>query len=64
MAFYGSMRWPGWEQDASAIMGDQTLSFVPPLWTEPHLPIPMRDRQAVPASELWRLQQSLATGRP
>ncbi len=59
-SFYGAMRWPRWQQDSSAIMGDQAFSVVPPLWTEPDLPMEKRDRRAVPAKELWQLQQAIA----
>ena len=58
--FYGAMRWPGWEQDASAIMGDQTFSMVPPLWTKPDLPMGKRVRRAVPAKDVWQLQEKFA----
>lgn len=61
-AFYESMRWPGWEKDVAAISADQTFSFVPPMWTEgAGTPMAARDRRAVPAKELWLLQQELVS---
>jgi hypothetical protein len=59
--FYESMRWPGWEHDIALLGGDQSLSIVPPMWTESErLTIAQRDRRPVPANELWRLQQDFA----
>ena len=60
-SFYESVRWPGWEADVGALGGDQTLSVVPPMWTAgPQKSIAARDRRAVPAKELWLLQQEFA----
>jgi hypothetical protein len=59
--FYESMRWQGWEKDVAVVTGDQSLSIVPPMWTEGDtLSIAMRDRRSVPAKELWLLQQQFA----
>lgn len=58
--FYESMRWPGWEKDVAAVAGDAALSIVPPLWADGDVPIADRDRRAVPAKELWSLQQDFA----
>lgn len=60
-AFYDSMRWPGWENDIASLGGDQSLSVVPPMWTEgAALPIAKRARRAVPAKEQFLLQQQFA----
>jgi len=60
--FYENVRWPGWENEIAALTGDQSVSVVPPMWTEGEaLPIANRDRRAVPAKELWSLQQALAS---
>jgi len=59
--FYEGMRWPGWEDDVAALSGDDSLSVVPPMWTEgTRLPIAKRDRRAVPAKEQFLLQQQFA----
>lgn len=59
--FYENVRWPGWEADLAEVGGDHSLSVVPPMWTEADtLPIAMRARRAVPAKELWLLQQQFA----
>jgi hypothetical protein len=58
--FYENMRWPGWEKEVAAVAGDQALSIVPPMWTEIGVPIESRDRRAVPAKELFTLQQQFA----
>jgi hypothetical protein len=59
--FYESTRWPGWEKDIAALSGDQSLSVVPPMWTEgDRKPIAKRDRRAVPAKEQYLLQQQFA----
>lgn len=59
--FYESMRWPGWERDVEALAGEQALSIAPPMWTEgSRLSIAKRDRRAVPAKELYLLQQHFA----
>lgn len=58
--FYESMRWPGWEKEVAAVAGDAALSIVPPLWADGDVPIADRDRRAVPAKELWSLQQDFS----
>lgn len=59
--FYESMRWKGWEKDVAALSGDESLSVVPPMWTEGNkLSIAKRDRRAVPAKEQFLLQQQFA----
>lgn len=59
--FYEAMRWPGWESEIASLGGDQTLSIVPPMWTEgAALPIAKRDRRAVPVKEHFLLQQQFA----
>ncbi len=58
--FYESMRWPGWEEEVAKVAGDAALSIVPPLWADGDVSIAERDRRAVPAKELWSLQQDFA----
>lgn len=58
-AFYADQRWPGWQQEATEISGDQGFSFVPMLWAS-GLPLGERSRRIVPQRELWRLHQDLA----
>lgn len=61
--FYEHLRWPGWEQEIAALPGDRALSVQPPLWAkgkEGKTSIAKRDRRAVPAKELWLLEQQFA----
>ncbi|HLX39691.1 MAG TPA: DUF2625 family protein [Ktedonobacteraceae bacterium] len=59
--FYGTMRWPGWQEEVGKTNGDQGLSIIPFLWTgtkEP--PVAERSRRAIPLQELWRFEQDIA----
>ena len=52
--FYESMRWPGWEQEISALNGDQAISVYPFLSAKGP-PIAERHRGVVPISEMFAL---------
>jgi hypothetical protein len=56
--FYEPFRWPGWEQEAATLTGDQVLSVYPFLSAESR-PIAGRSRRAVPIEELWGLQMDI-----
>jgi hypothetical protein len=58
--FYKNIRWPGWEQELSALSGDQGISIYPFLWANREIPVEQRSRRVVPLDELWRLQADLA----
>ncbi|MEV5610530.1 DUF2625 domain-containing protein [Streptomyces sp. NPDC052225] len=51
--FYADLRWPGWQDDARALSGDQGVSLFPPLWSaEAHQNISATSRRTVPMTEL------------
>lgn len=54
-AYYESMRWPGWEQEASAVGGDQALSIYPFLWSKEGKDVARCSRRPVPVSEVYNL---------
>lgn len=58
--FYETLRWRGWEKEAEEISGDQTLSLYPPPWTKEGRDLSKVSRRAVPAREIWAMQQDLA----
>lgn len=52
--FYEGMRWSGWEQEVTALAGDQAFSFYPFLFAVgPE--VGKRSRRPVPVEELWHL---------
>ena len=55
--FYESLRWPGWEQEISALNGDQAISVYPFLSAKGP-PIAERNRGVVPISEMYSLHVS------
>jgi hypothetical protein len=57
-AFYGDLRWPGWQDEVAALGGDEAVSVYPPLGFE-STPIESRSRRPVPARELWGLHHTL-----
>jgi hypothetical protein len=59
-AFYEGMRWSGWQTDIDHVGGDQTLSLYPPPWTKEGKDLSKVSRRAVPAHEVWGLQQDFA----
>jgi hypothetical protein len=52
--YYSAMRWPGWEDEAHLIRGDQALSVVPFLSCSGP-PIAERSRRPVPVAEIYAL---------
>lgn len=57
--FYQNMRWPGWEDDISALTGDQGILIYPFLFAREGGSVAERSRHPVPMDELWRLHQDL-----
>lgn len=57
--FYETMRWTGWEKESERIGGDQALSLYPPPWTKEGKDLSTVSRRAVPAREVWVMQQDL-----
>jgi hypothetical protein len=57
--FYGSVRWPGWEDEVAALEPGYGISVYPFLWTA-GASVVERARRAVPLAELWRLERDLA----
>jgi hypothetical protein len=58
VGFYAGLRWPGWELETASIGPDQALSVAPPLGFE-SAPVAERSRLAVPARQLWTLNQHI-----
>lgn len=52
--FYEMTRWPGWEQEISALSGDQAISIYPPLWTK-GASLAKRNHSVVPIAEMFTL---------
>lgn len=50
-AFYESLRWKGWEEEARAVGGTQSLCVAPPLWAAESRPLEKTKRAIVPLSE-------------
>ena len=65
--FYASSRWPGWEQEVTALTGDQAMSIYPPLWTEGD-PIARRSRRTISLVQLvganWEIARQLSRSGP
>ena len=59
-SFYENLRWRGWENESEQVRGDQTLSLYPPPWTKEGKELSKVSRRAVPAREVWDLQQDVA----
>lgn len=55
--FYETMRWQGWETESEQVGGDQALSLYPPPWTKEGKDLSLVSRRAVPAHEVWAMQQ-------
>ncbi|HEY6385947.1 MAG TPA: DUF2625 domain-containing protein [Candidatus Acidoferrum sp.] len=53
--FYQSLRWDGWENEVSALDGDQALSIYPFLFTKEGKNIANCSRKACPVSEIFSL---------
>lgn len=58
--FYKNIRWIGWENDISALSGDQGISIYPFVFLDRNIPVADRSRRAVPLLELWDLYRDLA----
>ena len=58
--FYATMRWPGWQDEVATIGGDEMLSMWPPLWTVEGKDPAHSSHKAVPAKEIWGIEQQLA----
>jgi hypothetical protein len=57
-AYYGPLRWTGWEAEVSRLTWDQGLSLYPPLWSVEGRDPAMVSRRPVPLIELWDLAWS------
>lgn len=55
--FYETMRWRGWETESEQVGGDRALSLHPPPWTKEGKDLSKVSRRAVPAREVWAMQQ-------
>lgn len=58
--FYAGSRWTGWRDEVGRLGGDEAVSIYPFLWAAGP-PVSDRSRRTVPISELWAIQQELAT---
>lgn len=58
--FYASLRWPGWEDEVSALALDQGLSLVPPPFTAEGKDLAQVSRRPVPHAELLARYPDLA----
>lgn len=50
--FYEDLRWPGWEDEVTAVEPNQGLSLYPPPFTAEGRPVSRATRRAVPMAEL------------
>lgn len=57
--YYHDLRWKGWEQEVSALTGNQGLSCYPFLFTEEGKNMAKNKRGIVPIAELWTFGQSM-----
>ncbi|MGI4872735.1 MAG: DUF2625 domain-containing protein [Janthinobacterium lividum] len=57
--FYHDLRWQGWEQEASALTGNEGFAFYPFLFTEEGKNIAKSQRKVVPIAELWEFGQNM-----
>ncbi|MDO3410865.1 DUF2625 family protein [Saccharibacillus sp. CPCC 101409] len=57
--YYSTFRWNGWEQTAEALEGDRALLIYPFLWSEEGRDVEKADKNPVPATELWDMQQDM-----
>jgi len=58
--FAADHRWPGWQEEVSALSGAQAFSIMPSLFAQGP-PIAERDRRAVPIAEIWGTTQAFRT---
>lgn len=57
--YYHDLRWKGWEQEISALTGNQGLACYPFLFTKEGKKIAKSQRGVVPISELWTFGQDM-----
>ncbi|MBJ6141899.1 DUF2625 domain-containing protein [Hymenobacter sp. BT559] len=57
--FYHGLRWKGWEQEISALTGNQGIACYPFLFTKEGKNIAKNRRGVVPMAELWTFGQSM-----
>lgn len=58
--FYGTLRWPGWQNDVSAVAADQGIHTFPPPWSKEGKDLSTVSRAVVALSELVSLHQDAA----
>jgi hypothetical protein len=57
--YYKNLRWKGWEQEVSALNGNQGIICVPFLFTKEGKNPAKSQRKAVPIEEMWGLGQDM-----
>lgn len=57
--YYKNLRWKGWEQEVSALTGNQGLTCYPFLFTKEGKNLAKDKRSAVPIAELWIFGQNI-----
>ncbi|SNC76727.1 Protein of unknown function DUF2625 [Hymenobacter gelipurpurascens] len=58
-AYYRNLRWKGWEQEISALTGNQGLACYPFLFTKEGKNVGKDKRGTVPIQELWTFGQDM-----
>lgn len=58
-SYYHNLRWNGWEQEISALSGDQGLACYPFLFSKEGKNVAKDKRAAVPIAELWSFGQDM-----
>lgn len=61
-SFYENARWPGWQEEVSAMSLDRGMSTYPPLWSAEYA-ASSATRRPGPIAELLRLQMDIAQQR-
>jgi hypothetical protein len=56
-AFYGALRWPGWEEESAPLAPDTGLMLDPPPFSRAGRVIAEVTRKPAPVAELWGVQQ-------
>lgn len=59
-AFYGELRWPGWEAELRGVSSDLGFCLVPPPFLKGGRPVEHVRRALVPMTELWALNRDYA----
>lgn len=57
--YYHGLRWKGWEQEASALNGNQGILCIPFLFTKEGKNPAKSQRKAIPIEEMWGLGQDI-----